>query len=101
MDHLYHVLMWLFFNPGNGPPPSSANVTLNKPPANTVKETPKGKKDKKGKKKLTKEDISTPTDFRHVSHVGWDPNTGLDVSGHRFYSNIHMNANNEDITDIN
>jgi hypothetical protein len=30
-----------------------------------------GKKDKK--KKLTKEDISTPTAFRHVSHVGWDP----------------------------
>ncbi|KAL4226644.1 hypothetical protein ACF0H5_014625 [Mactra antiquata] len=66
---------------GNGPPPASANVTLNKPPAtNTVKEAPKGgKKDKKGKKKLTKEDISTPTDFRHVSHVGWDPNTGLDM----------------------
>ena len=43
----------------------------------------KGKKDKKdkgGKKKLTKEDISTPTEFRHVSHVGWDPNKGFDVS---------------------
>jgi Wiskott-Aldrich syndrome protein len=49
---------------------------------NTVKAAPK-KKDKgkdKGKKKLTKEDISTPTDFRHVSHVGWDPDSGLDVS---------------------
>jgi hypothetical protein len=37
-----------------------------------------GKKDKK--KKLTKEDISTPTAFRHVSHVGWDPTKGFDVS---------------------
>lgn len=43
---------------------------------NTVKS--KGKKDKK--KKLTKEDISTPTAFRHVSHVGWDPTKGFDVS---------------------
>lgn len=41
----------------------------------------KNKKNKsKGKKpKLTKEDISTPTDFRHVGHVGWDPKAGFDV----------------------
>ena len=40
------------------------------------------KKDKKGKKsKLSKEDIGTPTDFRHVGHVGWDPEKGFfDVS---------------------
>ena len=37
-----------------------------------------GKKDKK--KKLTKEDISTPTAFRHVSHVGWDPTKGFDMN---------------------
>ncbi len=36
------------------------------------------KKDKK-KIRLTKEDIGTPTDFRHVSHVGWDPEKGFDV----------------------
>ncbi len=41
----------------------------------------KDKKDKKGKKaRLTKEDIGTPTDFRHVGHIGWDPEKGFDVS---------------------
>ena len=38
----------------------------------------KGKKDKK-RPRLCKEDIGTPTDFRHVSHVGWDPEKGFDV----------------------
>ena len=36
----------------------------------------KGKKDKK---KIRKEDISLPTNFQHVSHVGWDPNKGFDL----------------------
>ena len=45
------------------------------------KNTVRGKKEKKGKKKkLTKDKIGTPTNFRHVGHVGWDPNTGFDVS---------------------
>ena len=35
---------------------------------------------KKGeKKRLTKEDISRPTNFQHISHVGWDPNRGFDL----------------------
>ncbi|CAG5128912.1 unnamed protein product, partial [Candidula unifasciata] len=40
------------------------------------------KKDKKkdAKKKLTKADIGTPSDFRHVSHVGWDPDKGFDMN---------------------
>lgn len=25
------------------------------------------------------EDISRPTNFQHVSHVGWDPNKGFDL----------------------
>uniref|UniRef100_A0A8D8LHC9 Neural Wiskott-Aldrich syndrome protein n=3 Tax=Cacopsylla melanoneura TaxID=428564 RepID=A0A8D8LHC9_9HEMI len=29
--------------------------------------------------KLTKADISSPTQFRHVSHVGFDPNKGFDA----------------------
>ncbi|KAK2183202.1 hypothetical protein NP493_320g01017 [Ridgeia piscesae] len=33
------------------------------------------KKDKK-RKKLTKTDIGAPSDFRHVGHVGWDPDKG-------------------------
>ncbi|XP_041130081.1 WASP actin nucleation promoting factor b [Polyodon spathula] len=43
----------------------------------------KGKKNKKkaGKKfKLSKADIGAPSSFVHVSHVGWDPNTGFDVN---------------------
>uniref|UniRef100_A0A1X7U2E2 WH1 domain-containing protein n=1 Tax=Amphimedon queenslandica TaxID=400682 RepID=A0A1X7U2E2_AMPQE len=37
----------------------------------------KGKLNKpKGGKKLTKADIGLPTEFRHLAHVGWDPQTG-------------------------
>ncbi|XP_050414103.2 actin nucleation-promoting factor WASL [Patella vulgata] len=39
----------------------------------------KNKKEKK-KGKLTKDDIGTPTNFKHVSHVGWDPNKGFDMN---------------------
>jgi Wiskott-Aldrich syndrome protein len=37
------------------------------------------KKDKDSKRRLTKADIGQPRDFRHVSHVGWDPNKGFDL----------------------
>ncbi|XP_039609030.1 neural Wiskott-Aldrich syndrome protein-like [Polypterus senegalus] len=35
---------------------------------------------KKDKKKLTKADIGTSSNFQHTGHVGWDPNTGFDVN---------------------
>lgn len=42
------------------------------------------KRDKKAKnkkgKKLTKADIGTPSNFQHIGHVGWDPNTGFDLN---------------------
>ncbi|KAI5734706.1 hypothetical protein M8J77_009712 [Diaphorina citri] len=39
-----------------------------------------GDRRRDGKKnKLTKADISSPTEFRHVSHVGFDPNRGFDA----------------------
>ncbi|KAI3366787.1 hypothetical protein L3Q82_009447, partial [Scortum barcoo] len=39
------------------------------------------KKNKGGKKKrLTKADIGTPSNFQHIGHVGWDPNTGFDLN---------------------
>ncbi|XP_061524011.1 WASP like actin nucleation promoting factor b isoform X3 [Phycodurus eques] len=41
------------------------------------------KKEKKGKgkkKRLTKADIGTPSNFQHIGHVGWDPNTGFDLN---------------------
>nr|XP_014353365.1 PREDICTED: wiskott-Aldrich syndrome protein [Latimeria chalumnae] len=41
----------------------------------------KDKKDKKDKKaRLTKADIGAPSGFKHVSHVGWDPNSGFDLN---------------------
>ncbi|XP_028810991.1 neural Wiskott-Aldrich syndrome protein-like isoform X7 [Denticeps clupeoides] len=36
-------------------------------------------KGKKGKR-LTKADIGTPSNFQHIGHVGWDPNTGFDLN---------------------
>ncbi|KAM4553093.1 WASP like actin nucleation promoting factor a isoform 2-T2 [Fundulus diaphanus] len=38
------------------------------------------KKSKSKKKKLTKADIGTPSNFQHIGHVGWDPNTGFDLN---------------------
>lgn len=38
-----------------------------------------GKKEGKRKQKLSKNDIGLPQDFRHVSHVGWDPHKGFDL----------------------
>ena len=71
----FHVLVWqnknnvLYLNVAPAPPVIS--------PAKATKS--KGNKGNKAKK-LTKEDISTPSDFRHVNHVGWHPNSGFDVS---------------------
>ncbi|CAM4561585.1 unnamed protein product [Leuciscus chuanchicus] len=39
----------------------------------------KGKNNNK-KKKISKAEIGTPSNFRHVGHVGWDPNTGFDLN---------------------
>ncbi|XP_068595455.1 WASP like actin nucleation promoting factor a [Brachionichthys hirsutus] len=38
------------------------------------------KKTKSKKKRLTKADIGTPSNFQHIGHVGWDPNTGFDLN---------------------
>ncbi|XP_025069449.1 wiskott-Aldrich syndrome protein [Alligator sinensis] len=35
---------------------------------------------RKGRKKISKADIGAPCGFKHVSHVGWDPNTGFDMN---------------------
>ncbi|XP_047102964.1 neural Wiskott-Aldrich syndrome protein-like [Schistocerca piceifrons] len=37
------------------------------------------RKEKDPKRRITKADISGPKDFRHVTHVGWDPNKGFDL----------------------
>ncbi|NXX03897.1 WASP protein, partial [Larus smithsonianus] len=35
---------------------------------------------KKGRKKISKADIGAPSGFKHVGHIGWDPNNGFDVA---------------------
>ncbi|XP_006876715.1 PREDICTED: wiskott-Aldrich syndrome protein [Chrysochloris asiatica] len=37
-------------------------------------------KKRSGKKKISKADIGAPSGFKHVSHVGWDPQNGFDVN---------------------
>lgn len=36
---------------------------------------------KRGNKKLTKADIGMPTNFKHVTHVGWSAQKGFDLTG--------------------
>lgn len=41
-----------------------------------------GAKDRKRtNRKFTKADISMPTDFKHIAHVGWDAQKGFDLNG--------------------
>ncbi|KAH8420740.1 hypothetical protein KR222_003654, partial [Zaprionus bogoriensis] len=40
-----------------------------------------GSAGKDKKRKVTKADISKPTNFVHISHVGWDANKGFDMTG--------------------
>lgn len=65
----------------NHPQISSVSIT---PSANTSPLKPLGNVDKKSKKrgrKFTKSDISNPTNFIHVSHVGWNAQKGFDMVG--------------------
>ncbi|XP_051915876.1 WASP like actin nucleation promoting factor a isoform X2 [Hippocampus zosterae] len=79
----------------NGPTLHIATVDIKNPEINTarplnslgsqhhVNNVPSHRKDKKSKvkkKKLTKADIGTPSNFQHIGHVGWDPNTGFDLN---------------------
>ncbi|XP_075594890.1 LOW QUALITY PROTEIN: actin nucleation-promoting factor WAS [Balearica regulorum gibbericeps] len=42
--------------------------------------SPTAGEQKKGRKKISKADIGAPSGFKHVSHIGWDPNNGFDVA---------------------
>lgn len=42
---------------------------------------PANKLKNRSTKKLTKADISMPTDFKHVVHVGWTAQKGFDLNG--------------------
>ncbi|CAG5927612.1 unnamed protein product [Menidia menidia] len=81
-------------DPPNGPTLPMATVDIRNPEIsgqrfhnsqmNNLVHSSFGKRDKKGKsknkKKLTKADIGTPSNFQHIGHVGWDPNTGFDLN---------------------
>lgn len=53
----------------------SAPKPVTKATSSSSVSSKKSKKDKN--KKLTKADIGLPSDFKHLSHVGWDPNQGF------------------------
>ncbi|XP_041459013.1 neural Wiskott-Aldrich syndrome protein-like isoform X2 [Lytechinus variegatus] len=59
-----------------GGPQSSAN---SKRRASSSSKDDKKKDKSGGRKKLTKADIGLPSGFKHVSHVGWDPEKGFNV----------------------
>uniref|UniRef100_A0A3Q0SKB1 WASP like actin nucleation promoting factor n=1 Tax=Amphilophus citrinellus TaxID=61819 RepID=A0A3Q0SKB1_AMPCI len=83
-------------DPPNGPALPMATVDIKNPEINSVQRyhnnsqmnnivhssfAKREKKSKGGKKKkLTKADIGTPSNFQHIGHVGWDPNTGFDLN---------------------
>ncbi|XP_040002955.1 WASP like actin nucleation promoting factor b isoform X2 [Xiphias gladius] len=82
-------------DPPNGPTLPMATVDIKNPEINSVQRYhnhsqvnnivhssfPKREKKGKGKRKrLTKADIGTPSNFQHIGHVGWDPNTGFDLN---------------------
>nr|WAW84863.1 WASP/N-WASP [Halisarca dujardinii] len=54
-------------------PQSNDNVFAGIGGLNTQQQSAGGKKKRK---KITKADISGPSNFVHLAHVGWDPNTG-------------------------
>nr|CAD7448328.1 unnamed protein product [Timema bartmani] len=58
----------------------TVNGSLTSSPRQQHHTRSKDKKDKDSKRKLTKADIGLPQDFRHVTHIGWDPNRGFDVN---------------------
>ncbi|XP_053677950.1 actin nucleation-promoting factor WASL [Anopheles nili] len=72
-----------FTSPFSGPPgtpafhqypgqPQAANV------GNNLHQKPRKVK---GMGKLQKSDIGSPSNFKHVTHVGWDPHSGFDLIG--------------------
>lgn len=63
----------------NKPAPVSASngsATIKNTTTSSIMSSKKSNKKDKNKK-LTKADIGLPSDFKHLSHVGWDPNQGF------------------------
>jgi neural Wiskott-Aldrich syndrome protein len=64
-------------NNQNGPPPLMASKAALTAHRQNISYSGKSRKDKD--RKLTKADIGLPQDFRHLTHIGWDPNKGFDM----------------------
>ncbi|GLV39259.1 WASp [Carabus blaptoides fortunei] len=60
---------------------SNDKFMTNQPNSYPYTNAPSYGKNKQKRRHLTKEDISLPRDFIHISHVGWDPNKGFDMNG--------------------
>ncbi|XP_068034596.1 actin nucleation-promoting factor WAS-like [Anomalospiza imberbis] len=58
--------------PRDPPPPPDPPPAAGAPP----REQKKGR----GRKKISKADIGVPSGFKHVGHIGWDPNGGFDLA---------------------
>ncbi|XP_020902620.1 neural Wiskott-Aldrich syndrome protein [Exaiptasia diaphana] len=56
-----------------------SNVSVSRR-TSAVKDSKDKGKNKKGRVKLSKEDIGTPENFQHIGHIGWDPQGGFDVN---------------------
>uniref|UniRef100_UPI00358E727A actin nucleation-promoting factor WASL isoform X3 n=1 Tax=Myxine glutinosa TaxID=7769 RepID=UPI00358E727A len=59
------------------------DITTNRYPSNAsvfVATRERIRKTRKPKKRITKADIGAPSNFQHVGHIGWDPNTGFDLN---------------------
>ncbi|GFR15108.1 wiskott-Aldrich syndrome protein homolog [Trichonephila clavata] len=63
--------------------PSNAGIMPSRSKSQSSQSLPNGKEEKvekkKRKKKLTKEDIGTPSNFTHLQHVGWHPERGFNI----------------------
>ncbi|KAK5647025.1 hypothetical protein RI129_005489 [Pyrocoelia pectoralis] len=55
--------------------PSSSDLMMYR------KHTDPNERKAKRRRNITKADISNPSEFRHVSHVGFDPDRGFDING--------------------
>ncbi|XP_067022099.1 actin nucleation-promoting factor WASL-like isoform X1 [Acropora muricata] len=53
-----------------------------------------GNNKKGGKRRITKEDIGNPENFKHVGHIGWDPKGGFDID------NVQMDDNWKKLFDL-
>lgn len=54
------------------------------------------KKDKNKPKKLTTADIGAPSNFQHIGHVGWDPETGFDLDNNPELKELFQQAGIDD-----